>query len=222
MIQDQPVPRPPRSSVIVLGRSRTLVQSVGAHAANSARQILGSAFASYKRFEPTFDSNDTSAIIAGCKVSATACMAVRHNCYVQVSTIARPQPMSTLQARLLEEATMARRAVVHLVDDLDETIIEDGDGQIVSFGLDGTTYEIDLTNEHADALRRALARYVEAARQTGSDRPARAGGTGRSRSNKSDVSPTAVREWAKANGIEVSARGRIPQSVVDQFRAAGN
>jgi hypothetical protein len=35
---------------------------------------------------------------------------------------------------------MARRAVVHLVDDLDETIIEDGDGQIVSFGLDGTTY----------------------------------------------------------------------------------
>jgi nucleoid-associated protein Lsr2 len=117
---------------------------------------------------------------------------------------------------------MARAAVVHLVDDLDETIIEDGDGQIVSFGLDGTTYEIDLTNEHADALRGALARYVEAARKTGSDRPARARGTGPSRSSKSDVSPTAVREWAKANGIEVSARGRIPQSVVDQFRAAGN
>ncbi len=88
---------------------------------------------------------------------------------------------------------MARRAVVQLVDDLDETIIEDGDGQIVSFGLDGTTYEIDLTNEHADELRGALTRYVEAARKTGIDRPARARGTGRSRSSKSDVSPVAVR-----------------------------
>ena len=117
---------------------------------------------------------------------------------------------------------MARRAVVHLVDDLDETIIEDGDGQIVSFGLDGTTYEIDLTNEHADELREALGRYVEAARKTGSGRPTRARSTGRSRSSKADVSPTAVREWAKANGIEVSTRGRIPQSVIEQFQAAGN
>src|SRR3954470_23668080 len=109
---------------------------------------------------------------------------------------------------------MARRVAVHLVDDLDETVIENGDGQTVRFGLDGTAYEIDLTNEHADELREALARYVEAARKTGSDRPARARSTGRSRSSKSDVSPTAVREWAKANGIEVSNRGRIPQSVV--------
>jgi hypothetical protein len=117
---------------------------------------------------------------------------------------------------------MARRAVVHLVDDLDQSVIEDGNGEIVSFGLDGTTYEIDLTNEHADELRQALSRYVEAARKTGSDRRARARSTGRSRSSKSDVSPTAVREWAKANGIEVAARGRVPQSVIEQFRAAGN
>ena len=117
---------------------------------------------------------------------------------------------------------MARRVTVHMVDDLDESIIEDGNGQTVSFGIDGTTYEIDLTDEHADELRQALARYVEAAHKTGSDRPARARSTGRSRSTKSDVSPQAVREWAKANGIEVSARGRIPQSVIDQFRAAGN
>ena len=81
---------------------------------------------------------------------------------------------------------------------------------------------INLTNEHADELRGALSRYVEAARKTGSDRPTRARSSGRSRSSKSDVSPTAVRKWAMANGIEVSARGRIPQSVVDQFRAAGN
>ncbi len=115
---------------------------------------------------------------------------------------------------------MARQAVVHLVDDLDDTIIENGDGQTVSFGINGTAYEIDLTNEHADELRGALARYVEAARKTGSDRPART--TGRSRPSQTDVSSVAVREWAKSNGIELSGRGRIPKRVIEQFRAAGN
>ena len=115
---------------------------------------------------------------------------------------------------------MARRAVVHLVDDLDDTIIENGDGQTIRFGIDNVSYEIDLTNEHADEMREALARYVEAARKTGSERPARA--RSKARQGKAEVSPQAVREWAKANGIEVSARGRIPQSVIDQFRAAGN
>lgn len=115
---------------------------------------------------------------------------------------------------------MARRAVVHLVDDLDDTIIENGDGQTISFGIDNVSYEIDLTNEHADELRGALARYVEAARKTGSDRPART--RSKAAQGKTEVSPQAVREWAKANGIEVSARGRIPRSVVEQFRAAGN
>jgi len=37
-----------------------------------------------------------------------------------------------------------------------------------------------------------------------------------------DYSPHAVRAWAEAKKIEVSAHGRIPRSVVDQFRAAGN
>ncbi len=115
---------------------------------------------------------------------------------------------------------MARRAVVHLVDDLDDTIIENDDGQIVSFGINGTAYEIDLTNEHADEMREALSRYVEAARKTGSDRPARA--RSKATQGKTQASPQAVREWAKANKIEISARGRIPKSVVEQFHAAGN
>jgi len=115
---------------------------------------------------------------------------------------------------------VARKTIVRLVDDLDDTVIENGDGQTVKFGIDGTAYELDLTNEHADELRGALARYVEAARKTGTDRTARTGG--RSRTRSSEFSPVAVREWAKANGIEVSARGRVPQSVVKQFRAAGN
>lgn len=115
---------------------------------------------------------------------------------------------------------MAQQTITRLVDDLDETVIETGGGQTVNFGLDGTTYEIDLTHEHADELRDALSRYVKAARKTGDQKSTANKASGSA--STSDVSPQAVREWAKANKVELSARGRIPQIVIDRFKAAGN
>jgi hypothetical protein len=114
---------------------------------------------------------------------------------------------------------VARKTITRLVDDLDGTEIKEGTGQTVRFGLDGRDYEIDLSDKNAEKLRSALSRYVDAARRVGGR--ARRNGS-RSLSGKSAVSPQAVRAWAKANKVELSARGRIPQSVVDQFRAAGN
>jgi hypothetical protein len=116
---------------------------------------------------------------------------------------------------------MAQRTVVRLVDDLDDTEIVDGAGETVNFALDGRQYEIDLTNEHADDLRAALDRYVRAARKVGG-RQTRARATGARAAAAVEYSPQAVRAWAKANKIKVSPRGRIPQSVVERFRAAGN
>jgi hypothetical protein len=114
---------------------------------------------------------------------------------------------------------VAQKTIVRLVDDLDDTEIQNGGGQTVSFGLDGRGYEIDLTNEHADELRELFSRYVSAGRKVG-------GGTARAPqakpAAKNDYSTVAVREWAKSNNVEISARGRIPQSVLAQFRAAGN
>jgi hypothetical protein len=116
---------------------------------------------------------------------------------------------------------MAQKTITLLIDDLDGRELKDGKGQTVSFGLDGRAYEIDLSDKNADAFRKALSRYVDAARKVGSG--SRRGGSNSSRGrNSGDVSPQAVREWARANKIELSARGRIPQSVVEQFRAAGN
>src|SRR5688572_2552378 len=99
---------------------------------------------------------------------------------------------------------MARQTIVRLVDDLDETPIENGDGQTVKFGLDGTDYEIDLTNEHAGELRAAVSRYTQAARKV-----ARAGRSASSvkPAKQPEYSTVAVREWAKANKVELSARG---------------
>src|SRR4051794_18335070 len=62
---------------------------------------------------------------------------------------------------------MAQKTITTLVDDLDDTQIEDGNGQTVSFALDGKSYEIDLTVGHADELRAAFDRYVKAARNVG-------------------------------------------------------
>ena len=120
---------------------------------------------------------------------------------------------------------MAQKTITTLVDDLDDTQIINGNGQTVRFGLDGKDYELDLTNEHADELRAAFDRYVKAARNVGGRQSVRSRGTtARSTTTPSttNVDAKAVRAWATANKVELSARGRIPQSVVDQFRAAGN
>ena len=54
---------------------------------------------------------------------------------------------------------MARRIVHQLVDDLDGTVLEVGEGETVHFSLDGVAYEIDLTEDNAAAFRAALAPY---------------------------------------------------------------
>jgi len=118
---------------------------------------------------------------------------------------------------------MAQRTVIRLVDDLDDTEIVDGGGEMVNFALDGRRYEIDLTNDHASEMHAALDRYVRAARKVGGRQSrARAQATVAKAAAPVDYSALAVRAWARANKIDVSPRGRIPQSVVDRFRAAGN
>ena len=108
---------------------------------------------------------------------------------------------------------MAQKMQVLLIDDLDGSEAEG----TVRFGLDGTEYEIDMTAGHARALRDALSRYVQAARRAegGARRPAR----GRRRP-AGGVDSTEVREWAKAQGIEVKDRGRVPAELVARFKAA--
>jgi hypothetical protein len=108
---------------------------------------------------------------------------------------------------------VAQKIQVLLIDDLDGSA---ADGT-VRFGLDGTGYEIDLNAEHAQALRAALSRYVQAARRAGGGarRPARGG-----RRAAGGAESTKVREWAKAQGIEVKDRGRVPAELVARFKAA--
>lgn len=112
---------------------------------------------------------------------------------------------------------MARRNITVLIDDLTGRELPDGAGETVHFSLDGINYELDLESKAAQKLRSSLSPFVTAGR--------RVPGTGasvRARRVDTAASPTAVRAWAAANGIDVADRGRIPGSVLSQFEAAGN
>ena len=109
---------------------------------------------------------------------------------------------------------MAQKVQTLFIDDLDGSTAEG----TVRFGLDGTEYEIDLNEKHAQELRDALARYVSAARRAshGAPRPARPG----RQAPATGLNTIEVREWAKAQGIEVKDRGRVPAELVIRFKAA--
>jgi Lsr2 len=112
------------------------------------------------------------------------------------------------------EIGMSQKRQTVLIDDLDGSAAEG----TVLFGLDGTHYEIDLNTDHAKELRATLAHYIEAGRRITSTarrarRNVRTTGAG-------DISNTDVRTWAKAHGIDVKERGRIPADVLDRYRAA--
>jgi Lsr2 len=109
---------------------------------------------------------------------------------------------------------MAQKIQVLLVDDLDGGEAEG----TVRFGLDGVDYEIDLSAEHAEALRRALAPFIDVARR--GPGAGRQQGRGGQRAGASGLDTTEVREWARAQGIDVKDRGRIPAKVVARFKAA--
>ena len=118
---------------------------------------------------------------------------------------------------------MARKVQVILSDDLDDSISAD---ETVTFALDGTTYEIDLSEKNASEMRDVFGKYVSAARKvSGRGRSAGASGAGRSRATggggRMDREQAgAIRDWARKNGHEVSDRGRIPASVVEAYEAA--
>ncbi len=88
----------------------------------------------------------------------------------------------------------------------------------MSFSFDGSHYEIDLSDDNAEALREAFSDYVAAARKVSGRQNRAGGGSAPKRGNSDELAK--IREWANANGHEVSSRGRISQAVRDAYDAA--
>ena len=107
---------------------------------------------------------------------------------------------------------MAQKVQIVLEDDIDG-----GEAtQTVSFGLDGTSYEIDLNDKNAAALRDALASYVGHGRKLAGTRRGRRSPA----SSGNGHSAKEIRDWARSNGHKVPERGRIPGDVREAFESA--
>jgi hypothetical protein len=107
---------------------------------------------------------------------------------------------------------VAQKVKIILIDDIDGGEAD----ETVRFGLDGVQYEIDLSEANASGLRSALADYVGAARRSNSSKQQRPSAPAASRNQEA----AQMREWAKENGYNVSARGRVNSEIVEAYRAA--
>jgi len=104
---------------------------------------------------------------------------------------------------------VAQKVQVVLVDDIDGSAAS----ETVSFSLDGTSYEVDLSDKNAADLREALAPWISAGRRTATRKA-----SARRRATGPDAST--IRAWAKDNGVDVPERGRIPAKVREAYEAA--
>ncbi|BCW03995.1 Lsr2 family protein [Micrococcaceae bacterium Sec5.1] len=108
---------------------------------------------------------------------------------------------------------MAQKVKIILVDDLDEGSAD----ETVRFGLDGVSYEMDLSTANAESLRKALEPYVAKARKTSSGRATR----GRATATRNQDSAQ-IRQWARDNGYTVNSRGRIQAEIQEAYQKANS
>ena len=111
---------------------------------------------------------------------------------------------------------MAQKVVVELIDDLDGTPIPSGKGESLDFAVDGVAYSIDLGPKNAKAFRKSLDTYITHATRTGGRRHRRTT-TPSHRPHLTPPETRAIREWALANGYEISTRGRIPADIEQAY-----
>jgi type III secretion system FlhB-like substrate exporter len=102
---------------------------------------------------------------------------------------------------------MARRFI--LSDDLTGNESEDVKGHL--FMVDNVFYEVDFSGESFDSFEKALAPFIKVMRET-----RRITATAKGEASKAE----AIRQWAKANGLAISERGRMSDEVIAAYEKA--
>lgn len=101
---------------------------------------------------------------------------------------------------------MSKKISIVMTDDIDGA----GNAEPVIFVFDGVMYEIDLSEANRATMSHIFAPFIEAGRRVAGGRY---GGARR-------TEPSAIRAWARENGLEVSERGRLSDDLVRQYEAA--
>lgn len=105
-----------------------------------------------------------------------------------------------------------------LVDDFDGVT----EAETVEFSIDGIVYEIDLSEDSKEKMRKDFKRYIDVARRVSGSakKSAKKVSTARTPSAETTINNDAIRDWAVANGHPVTRRGRIPRDVKEAFEKA--
>jgi hypothetical protein len=111
---------------------------------------------------------------------------------------------------------VAQKVRVEILDDLDGSTAT----QTVPFTLDGVSYEIDLSDDNAAALRVEFARFVAAGRRVGGRKLRVATGQSTTVTTADRERNQQIRAWANANGYVVSERGRLSSEVISAYDEA--
>ncbi|ORM38308.1 Lsr2 family protein [Williamsia sp. 1135] len=124
---------------------------------------------------------------------------------------------------------MARKTIEHITDDFDGSELDPSEVIVETFTVNGVDYSLDLGGKSAEKFDKDMQKWI--------DKATKIGGRQKRSTNKQAPAPTlaatpaavtggdkaqlsAIREWARANGYEVSDRGRIPRAIVEEFEAA--
>lgn len=120
---------------------------------------------------------------------------------------------------------MARKISVQLVDDIDDTIINDESGETIEFSVSGVDYVIDLQSKNATEFHRKLDYYISHATRVGGRRrkataAAPPAGSSVKTTTRDPAQTRVIRQWAADLGYDINDRGRIPAGIVEAYDAA--
>uniref|UniRef100_UPI00366E4B31 histone-like nucleoid-structuring protein Lsr2 n=1 Tax=Rhodococcoides fascians TaxID=1828 RepID=UPI00366E4B31 len=90
---------------------------------------------------------------------------------------------------------MARKTLVQMIDDVDGSVIKEGQGESIEFGIGGNQYRIDLNLKHANELHEQLAFWIEHAEKISGRRPRKTGAAPAPARGKVDLQD--IRAWAR-------------------------
>jgi hypothetical protein len=102
---------------------------------------------------------------------------------------------------------MARRVI--LSDDLTGDELEDVETHV--FMIDNVFYEVDFGKKSMETFEKAMGRFIKVARETRRI-------TATAKGEATDAEKR--RQWAKANGFEVSERGRLSEEINAAYEKA--
>ena len=115
---------------------------------------------------------------------------------------------------------MAEIQTVEFVDDWDGKPVDGDEVQKARFVVEGVEYKLDLRPANYQRFLKDMKKWSDKAQKIGrvkskANKPSTTAGR-----NGRKAELAAIREWANANGYEVSHRGKIPLEVHDAYERA--